>query len=72
MLHEQALYSFDIFFMTPELIYGASSAYDLKLVVQKNINDVIKPSWIKDSITLGEIAPFHHKFVSQAATLSSL
>jgi hypothetical protein len=38
-------------------------AFDLKLTIDKNVNDVIKPSWIKDSIALGEPTPFHHKYV---------
>jgi DNA ligase-4 len=54
------------------MIYNVSLAYDLKLVVDKNANDVIKPSWIRDSIALGETVVFHRKFVSHAVFLSSL
>lgn len=43
--------------------WNAGLAYDLKLIIEKGLNDVIKPSWITDSIALGERAPFHHKFV---------
>jgi len=38
-------------------------AYNLKLIMDKDMNDVIKPAWIKRSITLGKAAPFHHKLV---------
>ena len=38
-------------------------AYNLKLIMDKDVNDVIKPAWIKRSITLGKAAPFHHKLV---------
>lgn len=49
------------------VVYGGTvTPYDLKLVIDKNVNDVIKPRWIKDSIALGELAPFHHKYFFHA------
>ncbi|KXN86594.1 DNA ligase 4 [Leucoagaricus sp. SymC.cos] len=49
------------------VVYGGSiTPYDLKLVIDKNVNDVIKPSWIKDSIALGEPAAFNHKYFFHA------
>lgn len=40
------------------------SAYDLKLVMDKDQLDVIKPSWITDSIEAGEAVPLRKKYVS--------
>nr|Q7Z7W5.1 RecName: Full=DNA ligase 4; AltName: Full=DNA ligase IV; AltName: Full=Polydeoxyribonucleotide synthase [ATP] 4 [Coprinopsis cinerea]BAC76766.1 DNA ligase IV [Coprinopsis cinerea]BAD93669.1 DNA ligase IV [Coprinopsis cinerea] len=49
------------------VIYGGSiTPYDLKLVIDKGIHDVIKPSWITDSVTLGEPAPFKKKYFFHA------
>ncbi|KAJ3571822.1 hypothetical protein NP233_g3508 [Leucocoprinus birnbaumii] len=45
---------------------GMKFAYDLKLVIDKNVNNVFKPKWIKDSIALGEPAPFHRKYFFHA------
>jgi hypothetical protein len=38
-------------------------AYDLKLLIDKNVYDVIKPNWITDSVALGEPAPLRKKSV---------
>jgi hypothetical protein len=38
------------------------AAYDLKLLLDKGIYDVLKPRWITDSITLGHPAPFKKKY----------
>lgn len=53
------------------MIYNVSLAYDLKLVVDKDANDVIKPSWIRDSIAQGETVAFHRKFVFCAVYFDS-
>ena len=37
------------------------AAYDLKLVIDKGVVDVLKPSWITASIELGEKAPLRKK-----------
>ena len=36
-------------------------AYDLKLMIDKGKYDVVRPSWVEDSITLGRCAPFRKK-----------
>lgn len=38
-------------------------AYDLKLLIDKGIYDVLKPAWIIDSIELGHTAPFQKKYI---------
>ena len=37
------------------------TAYDLKLVIDKGVVDVLKPSWITASIELGETLPLRKK-----------
>jgi len=43
-------------------VLTACLAYDLKLVIDKGIVDVLKPSWITDSIEGGEKAPMQKKY----------
>jgi len=53
----------------PELyvIYGGSvTPYDLKLVMDKGVVDVLKPSWITASIELGEKVPLRKKYFFHA------
>lgn len=38
-------------------------AYNLKLLIDKGIYDVLKPAWVIDSIELGHTAPFQKKYV---------
>lgn len=39
-------------------------AYDIKIIMNKGIIDIIRPEWIKDSVTKGELMPFKKKYVS--------
>lgn len=39
-----------------------SVAYDLKLLIEKGIYDVLRPNWVTDSIALGHPAPFRKKY----------
>jgi hypothetical protein len=39
-----------------------SVAYDLKLLIDKGIYDVLKPNWVTDSIALGQHVPFRKKY----------
>ncbi|KAH6915882.1 DNA ligase 4 [Coprinopsis sp. MPI-PUGE-AT-0042] len=49
------------------VVYGGSTVpYDLKLVINKGVNDVIKPLWIQHSIEQGAPAPFHKKYFFHA------
>ncbi|KIK09022.1 hypothetical protein K443DRAFT_672060 [Laccaria amethystina LaAM-08-1] len=53
----------------PELfiVYeGNIIPYDLKLLIDKNVYDVIKPNWITDSVALGEPAPLRKKYFFHA------
>lgn len=53
----------------PELfiVYeGNTIPYDLKLLIDKNVYDVIKPNWITDSVALGEPAPLRKKYFFRA------
>lgn len=38
-------------------------AYDIKMIMNKGIIDIIRPEWIKDSVTKGELMPFKKKYV---------
>ncbi|EPQ56491.1 DNA ligase 4 [Gloeophyllum trabeum ATCC 11539] len=45
------------------LIYGGTTTpYDLSLLIKKDTHDILKPQWIRDSITIGEPAPFHKRY----------
>ncbi|RDB23717.1 DNA ligase 4 [Hypsizygus marmoreus] len=45
------------------IVYGGKvTPYDLKLLIDKGIYDIIKPEWITESITLGKLAPFRKKY----------
>ncbi|KAL9713673.1 DNA ligase (ATP) [Leucoagaricus gongylophorus] len=51
------------------VVYGGTfTPYDLKLIMDKNENDVIKPVWIEKSIALGKRAPFDRKYFFHAAS----
>ncbi|GLB41800.1 putative DNA ligase [Lyophyllum shimeji] len=50
------------------MVYGGKVVpYDLKLLIDKGIHDVIKPEWITDSIVLGHLAPFSKKYFFHAS-----
>ena len=36
-------------------------AYDLKLLIDKGIHDIVKPGWVKESVGLGELVPLRKK-----------
>ncbi|TFK29738.1 DNA ligase 4 [Coprinopsis marcescibilis] len=49
------------------VVYGGSiTPYDLKLVIDKGIFDVIRPQWIVDSLSLGHPAPFRSEYFFHA------
>ncbi|PFH51893.1 hypothetical protein AMATHDRAFT_74590 [Amanita thiersii Skay4041] len=49
------------------VIYGGTTTpYDLKLIMSKGKYDIIKPSWITDSVLRGHTAPFHQKYFFHA------
>ncbi len=41
------------------------SAYDIKLIMNKDICDIIRPQWILDCVAQGEIVPLTKKCVPQ-------
>ncbi|KAJ7281646.1 DNA ligase IV [Mycena rebaudengoi] len=49
------------------LVYGGTRRYlELQNYIKKEIYDVVKPQWIKDSVHLGEPAPLHKKYFFHA------
>ncbi|KAF5316619.1 hypothetical protein D9619_006679 [Psilocybe cf. subviscida] len=49
------------------VVYGGTvTPYDLKLIIDKDQLDVIKPSWITDSIEAGEAVPLCKKYFFHA------
>ncbi|KAG5353805.1 hypothetical protein C0989_001922 [Termitomyces sp. Mn162] len=44
------------------------SAYDLKLLINKGIYDVIKPEWVTDSVENQALAPFFKRYFFHAKT----
>ncbi|TFK51779.1 ATP-dependent DNA ligase [Heliocybe sulcata] len=45
------------------IVYGGTTTpYDLNLIMKKGSNDIIKPAWITESISRGELAPFHKRY----------
>ncbi|KAJ3515533.1 hypothetical protein NLJ89_g1703 [Agrocybe chaxingu] len=49
------------------VVYGGSiTPYDLKLVIDKGKVDVLKPSWVMDSIERGEKVPMRKKYFFHA------
>ncbi|KAF8074989.1 DNA ligase IV [Lyophyllum atratum] len=50
------------------IVYGGKVIpYDLKLLIDKGIYDVIKPEWVTESIELGHLAPFSRRYFFQAS-----
>jgi DNA ligase-4 len=49
--------------LSPLFRYNSDVTADLELqnYIKKEIYDVVKPQWIKDSVRLGEPAPLHKK-----------
>ncbi|KAF6761657.1 DNA ligase 4 [Ephemerocybe angulata] len=49
------------------VVYGGTvTPYDLKLVIDRGLHDVIKPAWITDSIKKGEPVPFRKRYFFHA------
>ena len=45
-------------------------AYDLKLVMNKDVCDIIRPQWILDCVAQGEIVPLTKKYVPRTQLLT--
>ncbi|KAI5121896.1 hypothetical protein M0805_001100 [Coniferiporia weirii] len=51
------------------VVYGGTSIpYDLKLIMNKDTHDVIRPSWIYDCVDQGERVPLYSKYFFHATT----
>ncbi|CCM06278.1 uncharacterized protein FIBRA_08529 [Fibroporia radiculosa] len=53
----------------PEILVvygGASTPYDIKLIMNKGICDIIKPQWIMDCIARGDLIPMSKKYFFHA------
>ncbi|KAF8273171.1 ATP dependent DNA ligase domain-containing protein [Lactarius quietus] len=49
------------------VVYGGSTTpYDIKLIINKGIHDIIRPQWIFDSIANRELAPMSKKYFFHA------
>ncbi|KAM6496937.1 DNA ligase IV [Amanita muscaria] len=49
------------------VVYGGNTVpYDLKMIMNKGKYDIIKPSWIEDSIAFERLAPFYKKYFFHA------
>lgn len=48
---------------------SASPAYDLKLVMDKGVCDIIRPQWILDCVANEKILPLTKKYVVQSSPL---
>ncbi|KZT27881.1 ATP-dependent DNA ligase [Neolentinus lepideus HHB14362 ss-1] len=45
------------------VVYGGNiMPYDLNLLMKKGTHDIIKPTWILDTVSKGELAPFHKRY----------
>lgn len=47
-------------------------AYDIKLIMNKGVFDIIRPQWIKDCVTKGELLPLKKKCVFFRGCCSSV
>ncbi|KAI0741954.1 ATP dependent DNA ligase domain-containing protein [Daedaleopsis nitida] len=51
------------------VVYGGQiTPYDLKLIMKKDVCDVIRPQWILDCVAKGEIVPLTKKYFFHATT----
>ncbi|KAG1735545.1 ATP dependent DNA ligase domain-containing protein [Suillus lakei] len=49
------------------VIYGGTTTpYDIKLLIDKDIVDIIRPQWVTDCIHLGELVPLKKKYFFHA------
>ncbi|KAI9440740.1 ATP dependent DNA ligase domain-containing protein [Lactarius indigo] len=49
------------------VVYGGSSIpYDIKLIMNKGMHDIVRPQWIFDSIANGVLAPMSRKYFFHA------
>ncbi|KAG7093593.1 DNA ligase (ATP) [Marasmius oreades] len=51
------------------VVYGGIvTPYNVKLIIDKDIHDIIKPQWVTDSISLGRTAPLSNKYFFHATS----
>ncbi|TDL23778.1 DNA ligase 4 [Rickenella mellea] len=51
------------------VVYGGTTTpYDLKLMKDKDLHDIIRPQWIHDCIAAGELVPLRKKYFFHATT----
>ncbi|KAF9266852.1 DNA ligase 4 [Marasmius fiardii PR-910] len=51
------------------VVYGGTvTPYNVKLIIDKDIHDIIKPQWVTDSIALGSRAPLSKKYFFHATS----
>ncbi|EJD07416.1 DNA ligase 4 [Fomitiporia mediterranea MF3/22] len=51
------------------VVYGGLTIpYDLKLIIDKDIHDIIRPSWIYDCVERGKRLPLHKKYFFHATS----
>ncbi|KAL4250333.1 DNA ligase [Abortiporus biennis] len=49
------------------VVYGGTTTpYDIKLIMNKGVCDIIRPSWIKDSVAKGSLVPLTKKYFFHA------
>lgn len=48
------------------------TAYDLKLLINKGIHDIVKPAWIEDSVASGKLVPLSKKYACVVQRIISL
>lgn len=49
--------------VTMAVYNGDTIPYDIKLIMDKGTHDIVKPQWIRDSITRGELAPLTKRYL---------
>ncbi|KAI0091679.1 DNA ligase 4 [Irpex rosettiformis] len=49
---------------------GNSTPYDIKLIMQRGVFDIVKPTWIKACVAKGEILPLRKKYFFHATESS--
>ncbi|KAF9005938.1 DNA ligase 4 [Cyathus striatus] len=45
---------------------GTVTPYDLKLIINKGIHDIVRPSWVEDSVAIGRLVPLRKKYFFHA------
>ncbi|KAJ8095205.1 DNA ligase (ATP) [Marasmius tenuissimus] len=55
------------------VVYGGKiTPYNVKIVIDRGIHDIIKPQWVTDSIAMGRRAPFDKKYFFHATASRAL